>query len=178
MQYTFIAIAINSGTFSVKIYKKKIVTFLVAVALCGCALPVFSVECFANTVEEKASTDSSGNLFANDPNFSGQSSERGGVKGLYYRVIFAILLVIVMGAVAIYISKKLLPKFANLPGKKIHVTETVHLGPRKTLHLIKIGSQHLLIGSTNESISKLADVTEALTGKSLPTADIEETDAE
>jgi flagellar biogenesis protein FliO len=50
-----------------------------------------------------------------------------------------------------------------LPGKQIHVLETTHLGPRKAVHLVKIGEQQLLIGSTNESITTLADVTGALT---------------
>ena len=72
----------------------------------------------------------------------------------------SVLLVIVLGAAAIYISKKLLPKITRLPGKEIHIVETVHLGPRKTVHLLKIGGRKLLIGSTNENITRLADVTD------------------
>jgi flagellar biogenesis protein FliO len=57
-------------------------------------------------------------------------------------------------------SKKVLPRITNLPGKEIRILETAHLGPRKAVHLVKIGNQRLLIGSTYESISMLADVTE------------------
>ena len=39
------------------------------------------------------------------------------------------------------------------------IIETVHLGPRKAIHLLKISNQHLLIGSTAENITKLADMT-------------------
>jgi flagellar biosynthetic protein FliO len=78
-----------------------------------------------------------------------------------------VLLVISLGAAVIYLSKKLLPRL-NLPGKRIQVSETVHLGPRKAIHLIKIGKQTLLIGSTNENITKLADVTDQLSEVDLP----------
>ncbi len=78
---------------------------------------------------------------------------------LFYRTMLAISIVIVLGISAIYATKKLLPKIANTSGKEIQVVETVHLGPRKSIHLIKIGKQRLLIGSTNENICKLADLT-------------------
>jgi flagellar biosynthetic protein FliO len=90
-------------------------------------------------------------------------AERFGVNAqreFYYKMLLSILVVVVLGTAVIYVSKKLLPKISNLPGKQIRVVETNHLGQRKALHLIKIGSRQLLIGSTNESITMLADVTE------------------
>ena len=85
--------------------------------------------------------------------------------------MLSVLLVAVLGAAAIYASRKLLPRITNLPGKKIRIVETVHLGPRKALHLVEIGDQRLLIGSTNESITKLADVTAAFAELSAKDAD-------
>jgi flagellar biosynthetic protein FliO len=64
--------------------------------------------------------------------------------------------------VAIYTSKKFRPRITNLPGKKIRVLETTYLGPRKAVHLIQIGNQRLLIGSTNESITMLAHINESM----------------
>jgi flagellar protein FliO/FliZ len=75
-------------------------------------------------------------------------------------MMFSVVLVVVLGAAALYMSKKVLPRITNLPGREIRILETAHLGPRKAVHLVKIGNQRLLIGSTNESISMLADVTE------------------
>jgi flagellar protein FliO/FliZ len=75
-------------------------------------------------------------------------------------MMFSVVLVVVLGAAALYMSKKVLPRITNLPGKEIRILETAHLGPRKAVHLVKIGNQRLLIGSTYESISMLADVTE------------------
>ena len=72
-----------------------------------------------------------------------------------------IFLVVVLGIAAIYISKKLLPKLSNLPGKKISVIETTHFSSRKMMHLVKIGNKQLLISSTNEKITMLADVSGA-----------------
>jgi len=73
----------------------------------------------------------------------------------------SVLLVIVFGIVAVYVSRKLLPRIANLPGKKIRVIETAYIAPRKGLHLIQIGDKRLLIASTNDTITMLADVTDS-----------------
>ena len=82
---------------------------------------------------------------------------------LFFKMMLSVLLVAALGAAAIYVSRKLLPRLTNLPGKQIHILETAHLGPRKAVHLIKIGEQQLLIGSTNERITTLAHVADALT---------------
>lgn len=95
------------------------------------------------------------------PTITVGSNSSPGVTGLFYKMIFMVFMVILLGAAVIFISKKLLPKM-NMPGKKIQLTETIHLGPRKSLHLVKIGSKSLLIGSTNETITSLADVTDEL----------------
>ena len=80
---------------------------------------------------------------------------------LFYRTMLAVIIVIVLGISAIYLTKKLLPKITNASGKEVHIVETVHLGPRKSVHLIEIGNQRFLIGSTNENINKLADLTKS-----------------
>ena len=81
---------------------------------------------------------------------------------LFHKMMFSILLVVVLGAAAIYISKKYLPKITNLAGKNIRIVETIHLGPRKMLHVLKAGNRKLLIGSTNENITFLSDLTSEL----------------
>jgi flagellar biogenesis protein FliO len=98
-------------------------------------------------------------------NTSGSQSsyEPFGVSGereFFYKMLLSILAVAVLGAAVVYVSKKLLPKISNLPGKQIRVIETHHLGPRKSIHLIAAGSRRLLIGSTSETITMLADVTD------------------
>jgi flagellar biosynthetic protein FliO len=82
---------------------------------------------------------------------------------LFYKMLLSVALVIALGIAVIYVSKKVLPRFSNLPGKQIRIIETVHIAPRKGLHLVQVGIRRLLIASTNEQITMLADVTESAT---------------
>jgi flagellar biogenesis protein FliO len=95
---------------------------------------------------------------------SQSSYEQFGVSGgreFFYKMLLSILVVAGLGAGVVYVSRKLLPKISNLPGKQIRVIETHHLGHRKSIHLIATGSRRLLIGSTSETITMLADVTDS-----------------
>jgi len=136
--------------------------------------------CYAQSTIDKSTKplfSKSTSLFTNDPNFSAQSGSNTGnninTQELFYKMMLAVLLVVVLGAAAIYISKKFVPGISRLSGKKIQLSETVHLGPRKAVHLIKIGERMLLIGSTNESITRLADVTYALGETDFPSKEID-----
>ena len=93
-----------------------------------------------------------------DPNLSSKT-DIANTRELFYKMMASVVLVVVLGAVAIYASKRVMGKIANLPGKRIKIVETAHLGPRKAVHLLRIGDRCLLIGSTNDNITKLADVT-------------------
>ncbi len=147
--------------------KKKIVVFLMATALCSGMAIIYSAQSGTNE-STKSLFDNSDSLYSNLPNLTIRSDGNLDAGGLFFKMILMVLLVIVFGVAAIYLSKKLLPRLANLPGKRIRVSETVHLSPRKAIHLIKIGKQTLLIGSTNENITKLADVTDQLSETDLP----------
>jgi flagellar biogenesis protein FliO len=142
-------------------YKKKIVVFLIMVAL-GTAVVMF---CSASSAEVKQQEQKFDNLslpFKNDSNLPTQSDEIPTTSELFFKMMFSVLLIVVLGAAAIYVSKKFGVRISNLPGKKVQIVETVNLGPRKAVHLLKIGNQGLLIGSTTESITMLADVTDTL----------------
>jgi flagellar biosynthetic protein FliO len=138
--------------------KKKIVALLIAVTLGGGALIVCSAQ--SPGTEPKKTSYSPYSLSDNTSNHSGGPFDTG---ELFLKMMAAVLLVVALGVAAIYISKKFLPRITNLPGKKIRIVETVHLGPRKAVHLLQIGNQQILIGSTTEGITALADVTDVLT---------------
>lgn len=154
-------------------YRKKIVVFLITITLGGGVLLVCSAR--SDTDETKLENSpvlaspqvraksKAGSLLANDPNFSGRPDGSAGNQELFFKMMLSVLFVVALGAAAIYVSKKFLPRITNLPGKEIRVVETVHLGPRKAVHLLEIGNQRLLIGSTNENITRLADLTRAFT---------------
>jgi flagellar biogenesis protein FliO len=78
------------------------------------------------------------------------------------KLVISTLLVIVLGAAAFYLSKKFLPKIALARGRQICVVETVYLAPNKAIHLLSVGAQKLLVGTSKENIHYLADVTNAL----------------
>lgn len=96
---------------------------------------------------------------SNDPNSSSSTSTGAGTRELFFKMMLSVLLVVGLGAAAIYASKKLMGRIANLPGKRIKVVETAYLGPRKAVHLLRIGDLWILVGSTNENITKLAELT-------------------
>ena len=151
--------------------KKKLVVFLITVAL-GCSVLVVcsarsatsatGLEQSKSGVQQAQPEDEydTRSLFAKDPNFSNKPAYIAGSGELFGRAMLAVLFVVALGAAAVYVSKKLLPKLTNLPGKEIRVVETVHLGPRKAVHVLEIGGRRLLIGSTNENVTKLADITD------------------
>jgi flagellar biogenesis protein FliO len=75
-----------------------------------------------------------------------------------HKMTLAVLIVTVLGVVVMYVSKKILPKLSNLEGRNIKVIETLHLGSRKTVHLLEVSGQQILLGSTSDRIIKLADI--------------------
>lgn len=104
---------------------------------------------------------SRGDDLQSETGFSNRQPLTSGGRELFYKMLMSVSLVIVFGIVAVYVSRKLLPRIANLPGKKIRVIETAYIAPRKGLHLIQIGDKRLLIASTNDTITMLADVTDS-----------------
>ncbi len=149
--------------------KKKVVLLLAAVALGSSLLVVCFGQSEPNQTKAEETSDSNrhkdqtsgrdDSLFGEDSDFSrefGYDTD----SGIYSTVIRAVLFVVVLGVAAFYVSKKLLPKITNPPGKEVRVVETVYLGPRKAVHVLEVGSRRLLVGSTNENITKLADITD------------------
>jgi flagellar biosynthetic protein FliO len=108
-----------------------------------------------------ATTSEAPRSFLDDSDL-GQESSLGLDNGqLFLKMMGSVVLVIVLAVAALYLSKKVLPKVTHAAGKEIRVVETTYLGPRKALHLVEVGNQKLLIGSTNERIATLAHVGEA-----------------
>lgn len=152
-------------------FDKKTVILLAMAALNSSALAADSAQPDANKPalkeaapgREQPPLETGGktsSLFANDSDLQKESPYNLGHQELFYRTMVAVAFVMVLGAAAIYVSRRLLPKIARLPGKEIRIVETVHLGPRKAVHLLQIGQRRLLIGSASESVTKLADLSE------------------
>ncbi len=133
-------------------YKKKFVGLLVVIALCGMGL-VLCVGQSSGAESRETTLD-----FADDPNFFPTPTENMSTRKMFFKMMISVLLVVALGIAVVYLSKRLLPRITNLPSKEIRVVSTVHIGPRRSIHLIEAGNQRILIGSTNESITKLVDI--------------------
>jgi len=99
--------------------------------------------------------------FLSDSDLGQPSDLSLGGKELFLKMMLSVVLVVALAVAVLYLSKKVLPKVTSTSGKEIRIMETTYLGPRKALHLVQIGGQKLLIGSTNESIATLAHVGDA-----------------
>ncbi len=83
------------------------------------------------------------------------------LDGLMWQMLSASLVVLVIGGVALFVIKKLLPRIKYTSNRRITVLETTYLGSRKAVHLLQVGSVKLLVGSSSEGVVKLDDVTHA-----------------
>ena len=84
-----------------------------------------------------------------------------GSTELLLKMLAATLVVLVLGAVAFWVVRKVLPRISQTSGKRMTVLETAYLAPRRAIHLLKVGSMTLLVASSQEGIVKLEDVTSA-----------------
>lgn len=155
----------------VRCRKKNVVLLIVVILGCGVIL-VCSAQSAADAekhasdrggTELENSQSKSNSLFDNDSNFLKNTNNGYGTRELFFKFMVSVLFLVALGAGGIYISKRFLPKITNLSGKEIRIAETVHLGPRKAVHLLEIEERRFLIGSTNENITILADLTSTLT---------------
>jgi flagellar biosynthetic protein FliO len=137
--------------------KKKFVPILLSIALIG-GIVVLRINQGQNTDPNQETTKKADSFFSNDPNLLFGNSDGYSNQDLIFKTIASVAVVLTLGFAAIYVSKKFSGKLGNIQGKQIKIVETTHLGQRKMLHLIKVGNQQLLIGSTNEKLTMLADV--------------------
>ncbi len=106
-----------------------------------------------------------------DPNLPATAGVSLGGRELFLKMMLSVGLVIALGIAALYLSRKVLPRVTNSPGKEIRIVETAYLGPRKALHVVEVAHQRLLIASTNDSITTLAHLSDAWLDVSKPEVD-------
>jgi flagellar biosynthetic protein FliO len=80
----------------------------------------------------------------------------------------ALLLILALILTLAFLFRRYMPNQFGVVGKKrlIQVVETVSLGEKRNLTLVKVGPEHLLLGSTPNSISVLEKV-QLLSGEAL-----------
>lgn len=128
--------------------------FLAVFILCVCTFSAYA-DSVSSETSSKGMFSNSGFL-SNSPDDPGKLDDS--VENVFSRMLLAIVIVIILGAATIYASKKVLPKLSHCQGKKIKIVETIHLGSRKAIHLLQVADRQILIGSTPDRITKLADI--------------------
>lgn len=80
---------------------------------------------------------------------------------LLVEMLASVLVILLLGGIALVVTRRVLPRFKKPRAGNMSVLETVHLGPRKSMHLVQVGSRRLLVGSTRDQVSMLAEVSDA-----------------
>ena len=106
-----------------------------------------------------------------EPTSRGASPARGG-GGLwgkpsevdpfeaFWSVLASVVVVLLLGAAGIFVARKVLPRLRASSGRRLAVMESIYLGPRQTVHLLRVGTRRFLLASTRERISMLAELPE------------------
>lgn len=139
----------------------KRILILLMMLLAGGAVVGFGARGAEPNTPQAAEESETSLAFLNDESLSDSSKGALDDGKLLSRMMLSIGIVGVLGVATFYVSKKVLPKVTHTKGKEIQVVETTFLGPRKMLHLIQVGNQKLLVGSTNETITTLAHIDDA-----------------
>lgn len=75
-----------------------------------------------------------------------------------WQMLAASVVILALGGIGLVITKKFLPRMASRGSKKISIAETLHLGPKKAVHLLKVGTEFFLISDTRQGLSLLGKV--------------------
>ncbi|MHC4561685.1 MAG: FliO/MopB family protein [Planctomycetota bacterium] len=78
-----------------------------------------------------------------------------------WKMLASVIVVLVLGAACLVVTKKLLPRMRIRAGRQLQVVETMYLGPKATIHLVRIGRKSLLVGATRDGLTSLGDVSDA-----------------
>ena len=100
---------------------------------------------------------------------SGESASGLSVLPSLVRIISALVIVVVCIYVGIFLLKKLMSKRhgRSTVNGNLEIIETIHIAPRKSVTLIRVGEKSILVGTTEGSMSLLCEQNEIETGKLL-----------
>lgn len=85
--------------------------------------------------------------------------ESGSLPGLWsylLQVLIALAVIVALAAGVLYLMRRFVPAVRS--GRRLQIVESVAVDPRRTLHIVKVGKRHLLVGSTEGSLSLLAEL--------------------
>ena len=153
---------------------------LVALALATAAAPALAAPATASTTTEQTSTapattekapaNGTGKAAADDPEnlpipegSSGPASISGGSSGTLLRLGFGLAVVVGLIGLVWYVMKRVQrSRYPALddrnPAGLIDVLATTPLGPNRSLHLVRVGEEIVLVGSTDHAVAPIARI--------------------
>lgn len=100
---------------------------------------------------------------------SGLGTDSPDTSGKLWEMLIYTLVMLAVGIAGWVLMKRIGPKMGKPLGfashRKVALEQTVHLGARRSVHLVRVGKQRLLVGSCRESIRLLSDVSGAFDGE-------------
>ncbi|MEE8404362.1 MAG: flagellar biosynthetic protein FliO [candidate division Zixibacteria bacterium] len=150
-----------------KILKNRSVigtTFIVVVALIG--LIFVKTDYVSADRVSLPTSQSMDNVYSP---LSGESGSGLSVLPSLIRIISALVIVVVCIYVGIFLLKKLMSRRhgRRTINGNLEIIETIHIAPRKSVTLIRVGEKSILVGTTEGSMSLLCEQDEIETGKLL-----------
>jgi flagellar biogenesis protein FliO len=83
-------------------------------------------------------------------------------ENLMSELLAMVVVILLLGIVTWIVLKHVLPRLrGTTPTRNIRIIETTNLNSRQAIVLIEVGQRRLLLASTRERVSMLADVSEA-----------------
>ena len=92
----------------------------------------------------------------------------GESTGLAWGALASVIVILVLGAAAFVVLRKLSPRIGIRRGRELALVETIYVGPKRAVHLLQVGNRRFLLGSQREGVSMLAEVTEPFTAEPGP----------
>ena len=80
--------------------------------------------------------------------------------GLALDVFFKLILVVGLIFIASIILRRMKGEKGFRSARQMVLTESVNLAPRRSLHLVEVNGRKFMIGSTDQTVNLIAEVTE------------------
>lgn len=90
--------------------------------------------------------------------------------GLAINIFLKFSVVLGLIYLAYYLLRRWQVNRVGLNARQLAIKETIHLSPRRSIHLIQAGNRILLVGATDQAVSFLAEIDPSLNEQSVPTA--------
>lgn len=104
------------------------------------------------------------NSYTPEPLESALPSSEPSTTGMLLDVLWKLGLVVLCVYGVFWVMRRVSVRRVAPGGRQLQVMETVSLGANRSLHLVRVGGQTLLLGTTAQEVRNLADVTDALGG--------------